>query len=54
MTKSHAKNFMEREAAYYNTATELAEATAYEANRIDWLSDENHWVWELALDYIQC
>lgn len=54
MNKQQVRNFMADEAASYETATELAEAAAYEANHIDWLHDETHWVWEIALDYIQC
>ena len=54
MTKQQVKNFMANEANSYETATELAEAAAYEADRPDWISDETHWIWEVALDYIQC
>ena len=54
MTLKQVKNFMESEAANFETATELAEAAAYEADRLDWIADETHWIWEVALDYIQC
>ena len=30
--------------------TQLAENAAHEFNHDEWLDDESHWVWEVALD----
>jgi hypothetical protein len=31
------------------SATELAEILAWELGRDEWLNDENHWLWDLAI-----
>jgi len=48
--KRQARDYMQAEARNCETATQLAENTAWHFDHDEWLDDELHWVWELALD----
>jgi len=36
----------------HDNATSLAEAAAHAVDHDEWLDDEQHWVWELAIQVI--
>ena len=49
--------YMQRERASHDNATSLAEDAAHNALDTDhdeWLDDEQHWIWEMALRVIPC
>ncbi len=38
----------------FNSATDIAETLAHEYDHDEWLDDETHWVWTVAMDlYIE-
>ncbi len=57
VTISQVKRYMQSIQAYHvdpatgeTNCTTLAEATAHHFDHDEWLDDENHFVWELALE----
>jgi len=48
-----ARNFMSRLHWDYPdmSATQIAEDTANHLNHAEWLENETHWIWELAIEY---
>ena len=50
--KEHVKNWMIHYADRYSKATTLAEDAARVFNHDEWLADETHWIWDLAIEII--
>ena len=50
--EQNIRGYMLAEAAFCDNATELAENAAHHFDRDDWLDDETHVVWDLAIEFI--
>ena len=51
-TKASVLRWMRLYADEHDNATSLAEAAAHAVDHDEWLDDEQHWVWELAIRVI--
>lgn len=52
MDACDAAHYMQLHFNEHRTATQLAEATAIALGHDEWLDDETHWIWDLALSWI--
>ena len=54
--KTEVRRYMEREVQGLNphdiNPTQLAENAAHAFDQDNWLDDETHWVWDLAISFI--
>jgi hypothetical protein len=50
--KKQARKWFAPHAQEYRNLTDAAESCAWELGHDEWLDDPDHWVWELAIEYM--
>ncbi len=51
--KAEARKYMRLHVNYVDSATTLAEQTATAMGNPEWLDDETHWVWDMAVSELE-